>query len=121
VGSTPPRSSRSTRFAISLGSTCRTQPREPQSNLAGDRGHAELCAALRAEVGRRWDPAALRHAVLADQADRRLVVAALRRGRPERWDFSPRPTPAFVRGSDDLYALQRRARLDTPAGRDGRR
>ena len=92
-----------------------------RTNLAGDREHAELCAALRAEVGRRWDPAALRHAVLADQADRRLVVAALRRGRPERWDFSPRPTPAFVRGSDDLYALQRRARLDTPAGRDGRR
>ena len=92
-----------------------------RTNLAGDREHAELCAALRAEVGRRWDPAALRHAVLADQADRRLVVAALRRGRPERWDFSPRPAPAFVRGSDDLYALQRRARLDTPAGRDGRR
>jgi choline-sulfatase len=92
-----------------------------RTNLAADPAHAATCATLRAEVEQRWDTAALTRAVLADQADRRLVVAALRRGRPERWDFHPRPPAPFVRGSDDLYALQRRSRLELPAGRDGRR
>jgi choline-sulfatase len=67
---------------------------------------------LRAEVERRWDMPALNRAVLASQRDRRGVVAALRRGRPERWDWVPRPEHRFVTGADDLYALQRRARLD---------
>ena len=67
---------------------------------------------LRAEVARRWDMEALERAVLASQRDRRHVVAALHRGRPERWDFVPRPERRFVTGSDDLYELQRRARLD---------
>jgi choline-sulfatase len=66
----------------------------------------------RAEVERRWDMDALTAAVLASQRDRRRVVAALRRGRPERWDWLPRPERRFVTGSDDLYELQRRARLD---------
>jgi choline-sulfatase len=82
------------------------------ANLAADPAHAEVCAALRAEVERRWDLEALGAAVLESQRERRLVVAALRQGRPERWDFQPPPRNAFVRGSDDLYALQRAARLD---------
>jgi choline-sulfatase len=68
----------------------------------------------RAEVERRWDMDALTSAVLASQRDRRSVVAALRRGHPERWDWLPRPERRFVTGSDDLYELQRRARLDAP-------
>jgi choline-sulfatase len=83
-------------------------------NLAGEPAHAALCADLRAEVARRWDVPALHAAVLESQRERRLVVAALHQGRPQRWDYQPRPEPAFVRGSDDLYALQRHARLDVP-------
>jgi choline-sulfatase len=78
-------------------------------------------AQLRAEVERRWDMEALTGAVLASQRDRRRVVAALRRGRPERWDWVPRPERRFVTGSDDLYELQRRARLDAPGYRRDRR
>jgi choline-sulfatase len=83
-------------------------------NLAADPDCAARCAELRAEVERRWDMPALHAAVLTSQHDRRLVVEALRTGRPERWDFRPRPAEPFVRGPDDLYALQRRARLDVP-------
>jgi choline-sulfatase len=68
--------------------------------------------ALREEVARRWDMPALTEAVLASQRDRRQVVAALRSGSPERWDWMPRAERRFVTGSDDLYALQRRSRLD---------
>jgi choline-sulfatase len=67
---------------------------------------------LRAEVARRWDMAALTEAVLASQRDRRRVVAGLRSGRPERWDWMPRAERRFITGSEDLYELQRRARLD---------
>jgi choline-sulfatase len=81
-------------------------------NLAGDPAHAELCGILRAEVDRRWDMPALERQVLASQGERRLVVPALRRGRPARWDHRPSNEPSFVRSSDDLYELQRRARLD---------
>ena len=76
----------------------------------------ELCASLRAEVGRRWDVAALRDAVLRSQAERRVVVAGLRRGRPPRWRFVPDGGAGFVGGADDLYEFQRRARLESPEG-----
>jgi choline-sulfatase len=74
----------------------------------------ELCERLRAEVRRRWDLAALRAAVLRSQAERRVVVAGLRRGRPPRWRFVPDGGAGFVGGSDDLYEFQRRARLERP-------
>jgi choline-sulfatase len=74
----------------------------------------ELCARLRAEVRRRWDVPALRATVLRSQAERRVVVAGLRRGRPPRWSFVPDGGAGFVGGSDDLYELQRRARLESP-------
>jgi choline-sulfatase len=83
-------------------------------DLAAGPAHAALCAALREEVARRWDLGALRSAVLESQHERRLVVAGLRQGEPERWDFMPRSRQAFVRGRDDLYEVQRRARLDAP-------
>ncbi|HWT24250.1 MAG TPA: choline-sulfatase [Solirubrobacteraceae bacterium] len=91
-------------------------PRE-QAPLAGDDAHAALHDELRAEVGRRWDMDGLRAAVLDSQRERRLVVAGLRRGRYQPWDHRPQPLPPFVRGGDDLYALQRRARLDAPDAR----
>jgi len=76
-----------------------------------------LCAELRAEVERRWDPSRLHADVLRSQAERRLVVAALNEGRRTSWDFVPRADAQFVRGKDDLYELQRRARLDAPLER----
>ena len=76
-----------------------------------------LCAELRAELERRWDMPALRAAVLRSQEERRVVVEALRHGQPASWNFVPGADAEFVRGSDDLYAFQRRARLDAPVGR----
>ena len=77
---------------------------------------AGLCAALRAEVSRRWDMPALRDAVLRSQDERRVVVDALRRGRSASWSFVPQADAEFVGGRDDLYEFQRRARLDAPGG-----
>jgi choline-sulfatase len=78
----------------------------------------ELCAALCAEVARRWDMPTLRDAVLRSQDERRVVVDALRRGRSASWSFVPGADAEFVGGRDDLYAFQRRARLDAPGGPD---
>ncbi len=83
------------------------------ANLAGE--HAALCAELRAEVGRRWDLSALRAAVLQSQAERRLVVAGLNSGRPASWSFAPADDTEPLHGKDDLYAVQRHARLDARA------
>jgi choline-sulfatase len=88
-----------------------TDPHE-LTNLAA--GSPERCASLRAEVHRRWDLPALKQAVLGSQEQRRLVVAALREGRPTSWNFVPRSDGEYVGGKDDLYELQRRARLDAP-------
>ena len=74
----------------------------------------DLCASFRAEVERRWDMPALHDAVVSSQRQRRLVVAALREGRPTSWNFIPRSDREYVGGKDDLYELQRRARLDAP-------
>jgi choline-sulfatase len=80
------------------------------------RAEPERCAELRAESERRWDLGALRERVLQSQEERRLVAGALRAGRPTSWNFLPRADGEYVRGRDDLYALQRRARLDAPDG-----
>jgi choline-sulfatase len=61
-----------------------------QNNLAqGAPGEALL-----AEVRRRWDLAALRERVLVSQRRRRLLHAALTRGRVAHWDFEPRTDAA---------------------------
>ena len=82
------------------------------ANLA--RSEAGRARELRAVVRRRWDMPALRAQVLRSQDERRLVVKALRRGRPASWSFDPGAAAEFVRGRDDLYEFQRRARLDAP-------
>ena len=74
------------------------------------------CEDLRAEVRRRWDLGALRDAVLRSQDERRLVAQALATGRRHRWGWVPPSEDGFVRGGDDLYAVQRRRRLDSPTG-----
>jgi choline-sulfatase len=80
------------------------------TNLAGS--SPEHASELRAEVDARWDLPALKATVLRSQEQRRLVVAALRSGRPTSWNYIPRSDGEYVGGKDDLYELQRRARLD---------
>jgi hypothetical protein len=60
---------------------------------------------------------ALHDAVVRSQRDRRLVVSALREGRPASWNFVARSDGEYVSGKDDLYEFQRRARLDAPPDR----
>lgn len=79
-------------------------------NLADD--EPERCRELHAEVLRRWDLDDLRDAVLRSQDERRVVVRALREGRGADWTYVPPPDAGFVQGRDDLYAVQRRLRLD---------
>jgi choline-sulfatase len=88
-------------------------PRE-LSDVAAD--HPSLCAVLRAEVERRWDMPALTETILRSQAERRVVVAGLNAGRrAASWSWVPEMDSALLSGSDDLYEVQRRARLDSPA------
>ncbi len=84
---------------------------------AGNLAEGSLCralaAAFREEVGRRWDMAALRRAVLESQARRRLIDAAMRRGRPHGWDWQPPrdATREYIRTHMDLDELEAKARL----------
>jgi choline-sulfatase len=82
------------------------------TNLA--EAEPSLVAELRAETDRRWDLPALKASVLRSQEQRRLVVSALRTGRAESWNYVPRSDGSYIGGKDDLYELQRRARLDAP-------
>ena len=51
----------------------------------------------------------------ASQRERHLISAALHRGKAPVWDHQPQVDASlqYVRNRDDLYALQRRARLDS--------
>jgi choline-sulfatase len=80
------------------------------ANLAGEQ--TALCEQLRGDVGRRWDLPVLHAAVLHSQAERRQVVAGLNKGRPASWNFVPAADSEPLLGRHDLYAFQRRARLD---------
>jgi choline-sulfatase len=83
---------------------------DPQErhNLAGDPGHGSDVAALRAEVARRWDIAEVHRAVLASQANRRVVDTALRQGRYTPWDFQPGTDAAnqYMRNHLDLNDVE---------------
>ena len=89
-------------------------PRELH-DLAGDPDHAPVVARLRAELERRLDLPAIGDRVRHSQRERRLVSAALRRGRSHSWDHNPEVDAAlqYVRNREDLYELQRQARLDS--------
>ncbi|HEX2103143.1 MAG TPA: choline-sulfatase [Solirubrobacteraceae bacterium] len=85
-----------------------------QRDLARSAAGARHVERLRSEAPG-WDPAALAARVLASQRERRLVVAALGRGRAAAWDYVPPPDAGrYVGTRGDLYELQRRARLDAP-------
>ena len=82
-------------------------------NLSGRAEHAERLKDLRRRAARRWDLTAVRERVVASQDDRRRVIAGLSRGIPPAWDHEPRypASELYVRNREDMYELQRRARL----------
>ena len=88
-----------------------TDPEE-RTNLADEPAHATVAADFAAEAARRWDSAAIRDRVLANQAMRRVVQGALETGRHAAWDYDP-PRDAsqeFVRNTvswdDVLHRMQ---------------
>jgi choline-sulfatase len=89
-------------------------PRE-LTDVSGSSPAAPLIAQLRAELDRRLDLADIGERVRASQRERFLVSRALRQGRPTPWDHEPAydATAMYIRNREDLYELQRRARLDS--------
>ncbi len=91
---------------------------DPQElhNLAQSADHAERVAALRAEVASRWDLPAINARVLESQRRRRLVYAALQRGKRTGWDHQPMVDAGqqYMRNHIDLDDLERRARFPVP-------
>ncbi|GBQ29191.1 arylsulfatase A [Gluconacetobacter sacchari DSM 12717] len=100
----------------------RADPGESRNLAAGPACQA-VRAAFLAEIGQRWDLAALHADVLASQRRRRLVAEALRQGAPPAWDHQPvRDARAlYIRSHMDLERLERRARFPAPghAGPEG--
>jgi choline-sulfatase len=90
-----------------------SDPRELR-NLAGSR--PDLTASLRELLAARLDLAEIDRRVRVSQRERRLVSTALRQGHHTSWDYQPQvdATRQYVRNREDLYELQRRARLDAP-------
>jgi choline-sulfatase len=87
-------------------------------NLAAEPEHQATVRMLRDEMARRWDLEDLERRVLASQRDRHLVLHALGRGAFRSWGYDPPSKDRYIGGGADLYALQRRARLevrDAPA------
>ncbi len=84
-------------------------------DLSGSEGHAAVRAEMRAQLTGRLDLAGIDGRVRASQRERQLVSRALRQGRPTSWDYQPQvdATRQYVRNREDLYELQRQARLDS--------
>jgi choline-sulfatase len=84
-------------------------------NLAERPASAHLRRAFRDELAERWDVGILEQRVRESQRERLLVAEALATGRRACWDYQPRADAAtrYVRSGDDMYELQRRARLDS--------
>ena len=84
-----------------------------RNNLAGSPDHVDLTAGFAAEVGQRWDSAAIREQVLASQRARRVVHAAMEIGDTPSWDFSPSSDAAnqYIRNHMDWAAAGPRTRF----------
>src|SRR6202020_2322843 len=87
-------------------------PRE-RDNLADDPSCAAVITDFRAEVGKRWDLAELDGQIRDSQHRRRLVDAALSRGKIQAGDFQPfqKASRQYVRNSMDLDDLEAMARF----------
>jgi choline-sulfatase len=91
-------------------------PRE-LTDLSGSAQEAATVARLRAELESRLDLDDIDGRVRTSQRERFLVSRALRQGRPTPWDHDPPYDAAgrYIRNREDMYELQRRARLDSAA------
>lgn len=80
-----------------------------------DAGSQAVIAKLREELAGRLDLPDIDRRVRQSQRERWLVSRALRQGRYTSWDHQPHvdATTQYVRNREDLYELQRRARLDS--------
>jgi choline-sulfatase len=89
-------------------------PRE-LTDISAAPDSAPVIARLRAELERRLDLPAIADRVRISQQERFLVSRALRQGRPTAWDHEPTYDAAamYIRNREDMYELQRRARLDS--------
>ena len=93
-----------------------------RENLARDPAHAKTVESFRKDALARWDEEALRARVLASQQRRRLIAAAMTKGRHTSWDFQPRTDASrtYVRNHLDLDDIEYRSRLphvEVPAKR----
>jgi choline-sulfatase len=88
-------------------------------NLADDPACAALVADFHAEVRKRWDLAELDARIRVSQRRRRLVDAALSKGKIHAWDFQPfrDASKQYVRNSMDLDDIERNARFPPVARR----
>jgi len=90
------------------------------TNLAEDPGHRDIADGFASEIARRWDCRAIRERIVSSQKHRQIVHAAMERGAPTSWDYSP-PRDAsqeFVRNTvswDDVLH-----RMQYPAPEDGK-
>ena len=82
------------------------------TNLCADQAWNATVASFRDEVSRRWNLQQLHHDVVADQARRRFISTALRRGEFTPWDYVPPRVGAneYMRNHLDLNEVERRAR-----------
>jgi choline-sulfatase len=89
--------------------------RDPQEvhNLAGDPGAAQLLAAFREEVARRWNLPALHQDVLTSQRRRRFHFEATTQGRIQSWDWQPfaDASQRYMRNHIELDTLEAMARF----------
>jgi choline-sulfatase len=85
-------------------------------NLAEDRRWSAQVKKLRKEVERRWDLDAVTADVIDDQARRRLVGAALRKGTVTPWEYEPPQAGRnqYMRNHLDLNEVERLARFPLP-------
>ena len=85
-------------------------------NLANDTSHHTTVRAFWSEATTRWDFNGLHLQVLNSQRRRRLVYAALTRGRLTSWDHQPfvDGSQQYMRNHIDLDDLERRARFPKP-------
>jgi choline-sulfatase len=90
-----------------------------RDNLADSPACAALIADFGAEVGKRWDLVKLDAQVRDSQRRRRLVDAALNKGKIQAWDFQPfrKASRQYVRNSTDLDDLEAMARFPPVASR----
>ena len=88
-------------------------------NLAAEPEHAETAATFHAEVGVRWDTAALDAAIRRSQQERLLLFEALRTGREQPWDHEPRRDAArqYTRNSMDVTGRDELSRFPQPGSR----